>query len=438
MRFDDTARALANVIREAEGGRLTLGIFGRYGSGKTTLMQAIERDLANGGAPGAGNPLVTVWFEPWRYENEQHLVLPLLAALGRNREVTGNPLQNRPQQRLRSLWDRIRSLVYAITMTTPLFSLSAEKAIRRGQELKELAAGDVTRLSAQRVDVQDCLGRLTCRGWPGNRRNYRRIVVFVNDLDRCFFDKALGLLEATKAFLDIPGFIFVIALDPRAPGSYVSHKYAGSSIKPDDYLQKFFQVAYTIPEPGKADIKEVLEALKAELGEEASATLEAGEEYLPRNVRTIKRIINLHGILTAAASGEDLQRIDGGVLFAIVAVREAWPSVYASLYKYGLDFLSALYKVSERYDGQDDPALTKAAADALANASFKRFYDACLKDRANELGMEIRGSGRVEFYVRLLGSFDSAIFQDPAERLSPACPCLTGEAMGRTTVPDDE
>ena len=39
-----------------------------------------------------------------------------------------------------------------------------------------------------------------------------RIVIFIDDLDRCNAKKALEVFESTKAFLDIEGFIFIIGL----------------------------------------------------------------------------------------------------------------------------------------------------------------------------------------------------------------------------------
>src|SRR5206468_10942273 len=41
----------------------------------------------------------------------------------------------------------------------------------------------------------------------------RRIVVFVDDLDRCLPESALQVLESMKLFFDLDGFVFVVGLD---------------------------------------------------------------------------------------------------------------------------------------------------------------------------------------------------------------------------------
>ncbi len=62
--FASTAAALAQVI-EGSQPRFAIGIFGGWGSGKTTLMDAIESRLA----PATS---VVVRFNAWRFEREPH------------------------------------------------------------------------------------------------------------------------------------------------------------------------------------------------------------------------------------------------------------------------------------------------------------------------------------------------------------------------------
>src|SRR5687768_3698190 len=72
--FDQYATAFSSIILESEP-RFAIGIFGRWGSGKTTLMQAIQRELVK-------DPrVVPVDFNAWRYEREEHLIVPLLDIL---------------------------------------------------------------------------------------------------------------------------------------------------------------------------------------------------------------------------------------------------------------------------------------------------------------------------------------------------------------------
>jgi predicted KAP-like P-loop ATPase len=76
--FAEYAGALTELITQSKP-QFSIGIFGSWGSGKTSLMGAIKNRLEPVGKP---NPqIVTVWFNPWRYEKEEHLIVPLLDTL---------------------------------------------------------------------------------------------------------------------------------------------------------------------------------------------------------------------------------------------------------------------------------------------------------------------------------------------------------------------
>jgi hypothetical protein len=75
-----------------------------------------------------------------------------------------------------------------------------------------------------------------------------RIVLFIDHLDRCTPDKGLEVLESIKAFLDIEGIIFVIAMDSNSIDTIVQKRYGGNpAVSGRDYLQKIVQLPFQIP-----------------------------------------------------------------------------------------------------------------------------------------------------------------------------------------------
>src|SRR5690242_12004829 len=69
--FEQIAGALATIVLTSEP-RFAVGIFGGWGSGKSTLMDEMERRVLD--ADGA----IVVRFNAWRYEREPDLIVPLL------------------------------------------------------------------------------------------------------------------------------------------------------------------------------------------------------------------------------------------------------------------------------------------------------------------------------------------------------------------------
>jgi hypothetical protein len=53
-------------------------------------------------------------------------------------------------------------------------------------------------------------------------------VIVIDDLDRCLPEKALQVLEAIKLFLDVPGVVFLLAVDREVIEKAVTNKYETS------------------------------------------------------------------------------------------------------------------------------------------------------------------------------------------------------------------
>src|SRR5262249_48782504 len=81
-----------------------------------------------------------------------------------------------------------------------------------------------------------------------------RIVVFIDDLHRCFPNLAIKLLETIKLVLAQPGFIFVIGVARSVIEGYLQHryekKYGIKGFQGHSYLDKIVQLPFHIPPHG--------------------------------------------------------------------------------------------------------------------------------------------------------------------------------------------
>lgn len=72
----------------------------------------------------------------------------------------------------------------------------------------------------------------------------KKLVIVVDELDRCRPDYALNLLEVIKHFFDVPNVHFVLGVNLKELANSVRARY-GSNIEAEKYLQKF--VSITMP-----------------------------------------------------------------------------------------------------------------------------------------------------------------------------------------------
>ena len=127
-----------------------------------------------------------------------------------------------------------------------------------------------------------------------------RIVVFVDDLDRCSPDRALEVLESIESFFDIEGIVYVIGMDSETINSIIQKKYGeGFTVKGLDYLQKIVQLPFQIPTWKEIDIYHSISKIIAK-GLEGSQLIKEFDEKnkmlivktVQLNPREVKRFIN--------------------------------------------------------------------------------------------------------------------------------------------------
>jgi predicted KAP-like P-loop ATPase len=78
--FDKYRNAITKIIKESYP-KFSIGIYGEWGSGKTTLMQSVYDQLEKENEDKE-KPIILVWFNAWRYEREEHFtIIPLLKTI---------------------------------------------------------------------------------------------------------------------------------------------------------------------------------------------------------------------------------------------------------------------------------------------------------------------------------------------------------------------
>jgi KAP family P-loop domain len=361
--FDEYARAFSEIIRRSAP-QFAVGIFGDWGSGKTTLMRAIERELQ------ADDSVVTVWFNAWRYEREAHLIVPMLDTL---REALAEwPTERTGAQKARraaaTVAQAAKALALGLTLRGGLPIAGADLDPGRVAEAwRELRSEPDEPVSFYHQSFNAMKGAIDDFALRGRRR----IVVFVDDLDRCLPLSALEVLESMKLFFDLEGFVFVVGLDQSVIERSIEVKYRqpsavveaasgngdnGNQAQPDassaaepisgaDYVKKIFQVPFGLPRISRDDLRpfflslvegsDLPAAQRADLHRTVWRHLEHSSAGGSVNPREVKRLINAYTLQMKLLSAK-LARTEGpdaNVVLALqtMAFRSDWRRLYELL-----------------------------------------------------------------------------------------------------------
>ena len=322
MNFDQYADVLTNFLVAADPPQLTIGIFGGYGTGKTTLMDAIDKKLPSIHKKN-NKPITSVWFNAWRHDKEEHLFLPFLASINRKLPKDDPSLKKKFMAASMAF---IRNSSFELNAGFIKQSFNAEKMIKAEEDYLK---NNIERQLDGYQDVYEILKGITC----DNNELQHNIIVFIDDLDRCLPDKAFALVEALKSYMDIKGFMFVIGLDPRVIESYITKKYGDDyCIDAEEYLQKIIQVPFYLPKVTGEEIQKELEKIFTsdfDLISSIKEPLLKLYNFFPRNIRQIKRLLNMYQSINQAmiynTSDDDFEP---ETLLSLLILQLRWPIVY--------------------------------------------------------------------------------------------------------------
>jgi KAP family P-loop domain len=120
-----------------------------------------------------------------------------------------------------------------------------------------------------------------------------RLIVFIDDLDRCIIENALGILDAIKLFLNAKNVLFVIAVDmTKLERAWMLryHRIKTGLLEGREHIDKIFQLKLSLPPKRQTDIESYIKKLASSLPDRERKLLTEG---CPPNPRKIKRVLNL-------------------------------------------------------------------------------------------------------------------------------------------------
>jgi hypothetical protein len=284
--------------------RFCIGIYGDKGAGKTALMNSILKKLQ------ANNPdVLTVWLNAWKDSNEDER-----AAFSFLRTI-GLALEN-VQDKQQSKWSAVRR---GVERTAQALIDSTKLTVDAGEVQTSLSKmidmyksdGTVMADGSREFVYRNALGFLERAMYDIRAINRDfKIIVFIDDIDRCIPKKVLEFLELRRLF-DLEGFIFILGLNAKKVTKLIEMVYGkefGES--GHQYLQELVQVPVTLPGYTISDVTQIILNLAEELDTKYA-------EFIRGNVKFIAEV--------AGTTPADIIRF----INSFIVAQESYP-VYSS------------------------------------------------------------------------------------------------------------
>jgi hypothetical protein len=270
-------------------------IYGEWGSGKSTLMKYLEKELQ-----GSFN---TFFFESWEFESDENLSLSLLETLTNKNKTKFKKIK---KELLETGSRLLEGFARSMTMKAPGLNISGDKLIEIVKEEKEL-----TFLELKEKFKEDFIKWENKITTEDKSPDYN--IIFIDDLDRCEPENILNLLSAMKLFFTYgKKTIFLCGIDKKAIREAVKTKY-GEIVKANEYLEKVFDISFSMPE--SVDVSKLVKQYfnddeiveQDKLGDLVSDFF---EKLHFRNPRRIKKILNKYLIIKRMKEIESSDNLD--------------------------------------------------------------------------------------------------------------------------------
>jgi len=310
-----------------------LGVYGEWGIGKTTLMKLIEANLNKGVLPKNESPVLTIWFNAWKFERNQNpITLSLLKSMA---------FEMDRHKIFKAVAEEIFSAIKIFDedeQSSQLFQFNDQSndELRKDWLKKSRYHEKIQKDSIYYDGISKIKNKIA--QIRSDKGNDFRAVIFIDDLDRCSPDKTIELLESIKMLLEVEGFIFIVALSYDSVTRLITNVYNNTGIKGEDYLKKIIQLPITIPQWSRENFSELIShKIAPKLNYEYSQFILHNPEILSKvansNPRQLKRFINNVIIAFETFAKNEYPEITLDEIFLAKILKSEWPDFYQEIIK---------------------------------------------------------------------------------------------------------
>lgn len=288
LNYSEASEIIINVLQNPQMLPISIGVFGSWGTGKSTILNLIEKNIEH---IENNDDYVIIRFDAWLYQGFDDARASLLEVI--NTEISKLVKQDEKlYEKALSIGKRINKLRAlgwaaegtALAFGVPTFGLLSKaidsigngingsageedaqnvtEIISKGKEslkdiLNEEKSSAPKEITALKSEFEDLLESLN-----------KKVIVFVDNLDRCLPKQTIETLEALRLFLFMKNTAFIIAADEEMVRFAVKDHFNGIDERHiTDYLDKLIQFPVKVPRISTREVRAYLFLLYASIHE---------------------------------------------------------------------------------------------------------------------------------------------------------------------------
>jgi hypothetical protein len=329
LKVQKYSEALSNFISKSDT-PITIGLQGEWGTGKTSLMSLLLEDFNN-------KDIASSWVNTWEYsmfkgahETTPGVLRGMLEKLKESCEHRGLwTLQDETKDKFGKAAKFLGSLANQVV------------ANKTGLDIKDAASSVSAKEEnlAEIAQIKAMISNLIEELLQDSKNPFKKVVFFVDDLDRIQPSDAVEVLEALKNIFDIPNCVFILAIDYDVVVKGLESKFGKKTDENEREFRSFFdkiiQVPFSMP-IGTYDIENFLVEKLTSLGisvkdDEKELYTKAVRFSIGFNPRSLKRYLNSFSLINHVRDVESESsenQYDEFMLFSILGIQISYPKIF--------------------------------------------------------------------------------------------------------------
>lgn len=337
--------SLSNLFSDSGA---VISLDGEWGAGKTTFVKMWKQQLINDGYR-------CIYFNAWECDFQEDPFVAIMSELYNSFDSTENfkevitsgtkiltKISGEILKEIVRKWTGIDTNVIA-TATDEITDQCIEKI------------NDYNEHKATLSEFKEKLAEFVASDYKG-----KPVIFFIDELDRCNPHFALKLLERIKHLFDVPNIIFVLAVNINQLQYSIQGFYGSSLINEKEYLKRFFDIEYTLPEPNLENycdflyesygLKDFFECSQRTfdftLKDSKILFLDIAKTLLAESHLSLRKSNRLFSMTRLALTSFGVKsKFAPDVLFLLCYLKEIKPSLYSAIKYNQFSIQDLLYKL---------------------------------------------------------------------------------------------
>ncbi len=297
---------------------MTISIQGDWGSGKTSMMSMIKKEI--------DDKVYPIWFNTWQYSQ-----------FNMGKDLCVSFLENL----ITKLHSKAENRTTKILETSlRILKIGAKTAISTvgldGGAIVDVFNKEDADIAKAVSDLKDAFQDSVNDKLKESKKD--RVVIFVDDLDRLNPAKAVELLEVLKVFLDCENCVFILAVDYSVVTAGVKQKF-GNLVDDDkgkSFFDKIIQLPFKMP-VAQYDIKKYIYDMLVKMDMKVNSKIISDYKDLIKtsigfNPRSIKRLFNTYQLLnliSCCKASKVQEELRQKLLFATICMQMTYDHLYS-------------------------------------------------------------------------------------------------------------